>query len=242
MRHQTLVAIAIGMWFFGQPELARAQQGSAGSQRTPAEPPLQATTPAVSLPRLELFGGYVYSPELDEYKVGSEAGHGFAVALTVNLRKYFGLVIDADWQSWTFQGALDRIDLGAEVCSRPSPRRCGPIRGDQDISLLYLSLGPRVHLGTGAFTAFGLATTGIQYSRFSEQELAYILTAGGLEFDTLPDGTAGAWEFGFGGGADLTLGRRFAIRLLQVNYSLGGFGQGPGRHLRIKTGVVVKFE
>ncbi|MDH4065297.1 MAG: hypothetical protein OEW19_12935 [Acidobacteriota bacterium] len=227
MRHQALVAITIGTWLFGQPTRAYAQ----------------TTTSAASTPRVELFGGYVYSPELDEDKVGSEAGHGLAVSLTANLWRHLGLVVDADWQSWTVQGPLDRVDLGTVGCSGPTQsEHCGLIRGDQDILLLYLSFGPRVHLGTGAFTAFGLATTGIEYSRFSEQEIAHILTAGGVELDTLGESTAGAWEFDLGGGADLALGRRVAVRLVQVNYSLGGFGQGPGRQLRIKTGIVARFD
>jgi hypothetical protein len=49
------------------------------------------------------------------------------------------------------------------------------------------------------------------------------------------------WGFGFGAGTDFSITRRIGIRLVQVNYSLGGFGQGPGRQLRIKTGVVFKF-
>jgi len=53
--------------------------------------------------------------------------------------------------------------------------------------------------------------------------------------------SSGAWGFGVGCGADLSLGRRFSVRLIQVNYSLGGFGEGPNRKLRIKTGMVVKF-
>lgn len=53
--------------------------------------------------------------------------------------------------------------------------------------------------------------------------------------------SSGAWGFGFGGGADLSLGSHVGVRLIQVNYSLGGFGEGPGRKLRIKTGLLVKF-
>jgi hypothetical protein len=202
-----------------------------------------AVAPSPSPPRrVELFGGYTYSPELDEYKIGSEAGHGFAIALTVNLAKYVGLVVDADWQSWTDHGDLDRIDPATVGCSYPtSYAYCATYRGDQNVSLFYLSFGPRVHVRRGAFTAFGLAAGEIQRSWFSEQELAYVLTVGGVELDTLQASTAGAWGFGFGGGADLALGRRFAVRLLQVNYSLGGYGQGPGRQFRIKTGIVVRF-
>jgi hypothetical protein len=199
--------------------------------------------PVSTQPRIELFGGYTYSPEFDEYKTGSQAGHGVAVALTVNLRKYLGVVVDADWQSWTDRGDVDQIDPETVGCIAPtSYEYCATYRGDQDISLFYLSFGPRLHVRRGPFTAFGLAAVEVQRSRFSEQDLAYIRTAGGVELDTLPEDTAGAWGFGVGGGADLSLGRRFAVRMAQVNYSFGGFGQGPDRQLRIKAGVVVRFD
>lgn len=226
-------------------------------------------------PRFELFAGYLYSPELDEYKVGSEAGHGWAVALNVNLRRHLGVAIDVDGQSWTVRGDLDSVDLRTFQCTQVG-YGCG-LRGDERISLNYVAVGPRFHISPGRMTLFALADVEVQRSSYSEQDLARVGRADDAEFvrsisvrpqnigytrpylfDTwdrpleyygvnvvgrarMGKSSASAWGFGFGGGTDFSITRRISIRLVQVNYSLGGYGQGPGRQLRIKTGVVFKF-
>lgn len=57
----------------------------------------------------------------------------------------------------------------------------------------------------------------------------------------LGEGSGHAWGVGVGGGVDIALGQRVAFRLAQANYSLGAFGEGPDRRLRVKTGVVLRF-
>ena len=46
---------------------------------------------------------------------------------------------------------------------------------------------------------------------------------------------------GFGGGVDYSLTRRVTVRLVQINLALPFIGEGPGRNVRLKSGVVLKF-
>lgn len=245
---------------------------------TPASSQTVANGPTTQtravLPRYELFAGYSYLPDLDEYRASRAGGHGWSVALAVNLHKYWGLVVDADGQTWTSRGELAPAGFSSLTC----PRVAGcSLRGDEQIRLTYLSFGPRVQLRNGRFVAFALGAVEAQRSHYSELDLAYVGRADDLAFiafySTRPqaygsnrryifdmwDGplerhgdnvvararlaekSSAAWGFGFGGGADLTLTERIGVRLVQINYSLGGFGEGPGRKLRVKTGVVFRF-
>ena len=119
------------------------------------------------------------------------------------------------------------------------PRRRDFYSGDQSIRLTSLSLGPRVGVRLLRVHAFGSVTVDGQWSEYSAQE---IRDARNPETRTCCRGSASAWGLGFGGGADISLTRRVALRALQFNRSLGGFGEGPGRELRLKTGIVFKFD
>jgi hypothetical protein len=45
------------------------------------------------------------------------------------------------------------------------------------------------------------------------------------------------------GGVDVSLGERLAVRIIQINYNLFNMGgERPGQRLRVKTGVVFKFD
>jgi hypothetical protein len=186
--------------------------------------PSTGSSPSTGPPRVELFAGYSFLPETDSFVQSfSDAGHGVGASLSVNLRRSFGLVVDVDSHAWTVHGH------GSETF----------YRGDQRIRLTYLSFGPRFMMRAKRLSAFALGTVDLQWSDYSTQEI----------FDALhPDnrsccgGSASAWGFGFGAGADVGLTRRIAVRALQVNYTPGGFGEGPGRKLRLKTGVVFKFD
>jgi len=236
-------------------------------------PPAHAQA-ADDLPRVELFGGYSYLPNLDEYAEVKPA-HGWAIGLTVNFRRHFGVVIDLDSHTWTDPGSLTSVDFSQLQC--PLDAYGCLFRGDEGHSLRYFSIGPRAHIQKGRLTIFGLAAFEVQRTRYSEQDLARVGRADDLEFVArvsikpqnysytrpyvfntwdrplerhgdnvvararLAGSTAGAWGFGIGGGADVSLGELVGVRLVQINYSFGGYGEGPGRKLRIKTGIVFKF-
>lgn len=187
-----------------------------------------AAQPGASLstgpPHVELFAGYSFLPETDPVVQSfSDAGHGVAAAISINLRRSFGLVVDMDSHAWTVHGH------GSDTF----------YRGDQRIRLTYLSFGPRFVLRARRLSAFGLGTVDLQWSDYSTLE---IFDERHPENRSCCGGSASAWGFGFGGGADVGLTRRIAVRALQVNYSLGGFGEGPGRKLRLKTGIVFHFD
>jgi hypothetical protein len=174
-----------------------------------------ATTTASSnvVPDIDFFGGYMYSPELDEFKTGSQAGHGLAVAGAVNARRNLGFVVDVDRQSWSNSRSSERI------------------------TLLYVSLGPRIQFRVSRLSIFGMGTVDVQRSRFLTPTPVCSGNPPNLQCDT--ERSAGAFGFGVGAGADVWLHRLIAVRLTQINYSLGGFGEGPGRQFRIKAGVVI---
>ena len=175
-------------------------------------------------PRVELFGGYSFLPQTDPVVQSfSDAGHGVAAGISVNFRRSFGFLVDVDSHAWTVHGH------GSDTF----------YRGDQRIRLTYLSFGPRFTIRAKRLSAFGLGTVDLQWSDYSTQE---ILDALNPDNRSCCGGSASAWGFGFGGGTDVGLTRRMAVRALQVNYSLGGFGEGPGRKLRLKTGGVFKFD
>jgi hypothetical protein len=214
-----LMVLAVPKSVAAQP--GRPAPGAPGPQavQTPSTDSSLSTEPA----RVELFAGYSFLPETDRLAQSfSDAGHGVAASISVNLRRSFGLVVDVDSHAWTVHGH------GNETF----------YRGDQRVRLTYLSFGPRFTVRARRLSAFGSGTVDLQWSDYSTQE---ILDALHPDNRSCCGGSASAWGFGFGGGADVGLTRRIAVRALQVNYSLGGFGQGPGRKLRLKTGVVIRF-
>lgn len=186
----------------------------------PVQPPSTDSLLPAGPPRIELLAGYSFLPETDPLVQSfSDAGHGVGAGISVNLRRSFGFVVDVDSHAWT-------------VHQHGS-------RGDQRIRLTYVSSGPRFMIRATRLSAFGVGTVDLQWSDYSTQE---IIDALNPDDRSCCGGSASAWGFGFGGGADVGLTRRIAVRALQVNYSLGSFGEGPGRKLRLKTGVVFKFD
>lgn len=174
--------------------------------------------------RIELFAGYSHLPETrSSVQSFSDSGHGVAVSLSVELRQQVSLVVDFDTHAWTVHGH------GTETF----------FRGDQNIHLTYVSLGPRVGVRRGWFSAFALVSGDLQWSQFSEQT---IIRAGIPDRSCCAGSSSGAFGWGFGGGVDLNLTNRIAVRAFQVNYAPLAFGEGPGRKIRIKTGIVFKFD
>lgn len=179
--------------------------------------------PASHVSRIEIFGGYASLPETDSVvQEFSDAGQGVAAGANVALGKYIGLSVNFDTSSWTVHA---RNIEGTSI-------------GDQDIRLSYISVGPRFTARSKRFAFFGMPTLDYQWSRFSD---IAIITPEHPEA-IYPGSSANAWGFGVGGGTDLSVTKLIALRLIQMDYSFGGYGEGPGRNLRIKTGVVVRFK
>ena len=174
-------------------------------------------------PTVELFAGYCYLPETDALvRSFNDSGHGPAAGVNLNFHKYVGLAIDFDTSSWTVH-ARDIGDFSM---------------GQQRIRLSFLSIGPRFTWRSERFTLFGTPTLDYQRSQFSSMT---IVDPANLGNQIVPASNSNAWGLGLAGGIDLILTKHIALRLAQINYSLGGFGEGPGRRLRIKTGIVLGF-
>jgi len=142
--------------------------------------------------------------------------------VNLNFHKYVGLAIDFDTSSWTVH-ARDIGDFS---------------RGKQQIRLSFLSIGPRFIWRRERFILFGTPTMDYQRSQFSSMTIADPANPGN---QIVPASNSNAWGLGLAGGMDLILTKHIALRLAQINYSLGGLGEGPGRRLRIKTGIVLGF-
>jgi hypothetical protein len=215
-----LLMLVVPAWAWGQ---------SLGTSRAPdpqnVMPVSVDGTTATRSPRIELFAGYSQLPSPDKVKEFSDPGHGVGVSLDVNFSQHVGLVVDFDWHSWTI-----------------AARQMGDVsEGPLGIALTYYTVGPRFVVRTNRMAAFGLAAIEGQRSFYGTQSVVDGRIPTGPETATRERSSSAAWGVGFGGGADVSLSDRWAIRAIQVNYSLGGFGSGPGRKLRVKTGVVFKF-
>jgi hypothetical protein len=179
------------------------------------------SSPSTGPPRVELFAGYSYLPETDSYvRSFTDAGHGFGASAAFNLSKSFGFVADVDTHSWTVHGhPVQDVSFG-----------------DRRMRLTYASFGPRLAIRAKRVSTFGFVTFDWKGSHFSTMEYWW----NGTRYTT--DGnSARAWGPGFGAGVDIGLTKHIAVRALQVNCSLGGFGEGPGggRQLRLKFGLVL---
>lgn len=164
--------------------------------------------------RFDLFGGYSHV----------EPGHGVAASLDLNKSRHVGLAVDWDMHGWTYESR--RFPDGGYV-------------SEQEVVLLFLSVGPRfVVIRQGRISAFGTITLDVQNSR---RGALTIVNPAYPDYHGQSESRSSAWGLGVGGGADLDINERLAARIVQINYSLGGFGEGPGVQFRLKTGVVFKF-
>jgi hypothetical protein len=228
-----------GFFFGGIGAGAGALIGLAVGRGRPSPSVQSAQSVAITIPsetdfpHFELFGGYSLLPaiQLDEFSPDSDPGHGFASSLDVNLgkpfgpRSQFGIGVDVDYQSWTDHG----YDIGRFA------------RGDERISVLYVSIGPRfVVVRTRRLAAFWSVSVDALSSHYSGHTWSNRTL--GILNEMSPARSSGAWGPGMGGGVDVSVGERVAVRIAQVNYNLFNMGgERPGQRLRIKTGVVFTF-
>lgn len=224
---------AIGQTVTSQTNEPETQVGSPG--------PVNRVS-ATPTPRVEIFGGYSYLPAPNPPSA-MEAGHGVAFALDVNFGSHFGL----------------RADFDASVFARRAERAPDALGGyeltPEDITLYDYSIGPRSVQRWRRVSVFGAGLLEGQMSRWNGYSQVMpgatngagdvaCLVAGRPSLVlpcTVPGHTSRAWGLGIGGGLDARIRERFAIRVLQINYFLGGFGSGPDRKLRLKTGVMFSF-
>ncbi len=232
LQRSAVILMVIVVLLGAEGKIAGLSAAENGRQDTPG------VSAARDYPRVELFGGYSHLPERDSFiKPFADPGRGWGAGLNWNFRRSFGLFVDVDSHRWTLHER--RSSPGGFVLGSGS----GPLMGnefyigDQDLTLYYLSAGPRAVVRSDRFAVFGLAALEFQHSHSSEHKFADATST-----IVQPGGSSRAYGFGLGGGADVSLTSRVAIRAVQINYSLAAFGEGPGRKLRIKTGIVFKFD
>jgi peptidoglycan-associated lipoprotein len=164
---------------------------------------------------------------------------------------------------------VERMELGAEynfVDANAPPGRCGcfHMNGGAGWFAHYFSSSfalvgevGAVHAGhvNGSASDFTLTSflAGPRYSRhivsrvspFAEALLGGAHASGGLTpVASGLAGSANAFALGLGGGLDLELSRRWALRPLQLDYFLTRFNNGSNDHqnnLRVGVGMVYRF-
>jgi opacity protein-like surface antigen len=196
--------------------------GRLSLSRSSRMPRQQAGTPPHDAHKVELFAGYSYLPELDSFvKDFNDSGHGWGAGLSVNLGKHLDLLADFDAHSWTTHAR--------QICS-PSGVECADL-ADARTTVHSFSVGPRVVVPVKRATLFGLVGGHYQRNRYSES----------FPVGSQLSNHSKAFGLGLGGGMEFTVTRHLAVRVIQVNYSMLSFGEGPGRNLRLKSGLVLKL-
>jgi len=195
--------------------------------------PVFVLAQAPKVPDIEVFGGVSYL-NVAGYE-GREHFSNAATGVTMNVNKYFGLFGEAG------------LPIAGPSETFPSLIGGFPIRppftfGFRDSTKVSTALfGPRFSLRRERTTLFvhGLAGV-VRTTNKSEHSL---VTGIGLPVDPLSLSSSFAvhtFAYGFGGGVDVNVNHRFAIRVLQADY-LRARIEGTGNQLRLQSGVVVRF-
>jgi opacity protein-like surface antigen len=188
-------------------------------------------TPAMAqdeVPAVEVTGGYSFfhAAESDENL------HGWDASVTANVNDYFGI---------EFAGSGH---YGSDTF-RPSDRLGGGIPGlppviavDTDTQLYTFMAGPRVSFRGERVTPYVHGLVGGLHQRTDID-----VTIADPAFPLPPGRTSVSdTQFGLtvGGGVDINVSDRFAIRLIQADW-VPVFNDGISNNARISTGVVFRF-
>ena len=176
------------------------------------------TANAQTYPKAEIYG--TYSLLITDIDIlDDETIHGYGLGFQGNLNKYFGLVAE-------FNSNHGRSNGPFVVNGRT-------ING-VDTRVNSILFGPRVSLRTKPVTVFG----------------HYLIGPANSKLDEDPGSERSNTEFSqsFGGGIDINVTSRFAIRAGQFDYhaihsdaALNNGGSSWFRNFRYQAGVVFKF-
>jgi OmpA-OmpF porin, OOP family len=174
---------------------------------------------AQDYPKVEVFGGYSYFRMDTTTNFGAPSGtatlnmNGLDMNVAVNGNKWLGFVAD-------FGASYGTLDTSWEWESG--------VKSWADISNYSLMIGPRVTLHRGKITPFLQGLFGYSRGKFSEL---------GEDF------TASNLAMAFGGGVDISVNDRLAIRPAQVEYYTirGGQTGDFSDNLRYSAGFVLRF-
>ena len=174
---------------------------------------LPLTAMAQETPKVELFGGYSYFRTEDDRNL-----HGWNGSVAVNLNKWFGLVADV---SGHYDSQRFRL-LSSN----------GDIFSLEHFNRHQVLIGPRFSLRKSKrVTPFAHALFGIARDHQKITVSPFFQT---FEFSDT------GFAMAVGGGLDVEISRRLALRILQVDYSLThvNFTQ---HNARGSVGIVFRF-
>jgi len=182
-----------------------------------------------SYPRVELFMGYTYLRATPQLAAGNRMVYlnGGSTSVAFNLNRYVGLVGDF--------GGFNETRL--QLTTGNPPTALGSYEGVDDGTVFTFLVGPRISFRGHRITPFAQALFG--GIRASEE-----MNCQGCA-PILPKETSFALTAG--GGLDLRLRHRLAIRIIQAEYLRTNFedlttGNKAAQHdIRLSTGIVFRF-
>ena len=178
-------------------------------------------------PKVELFAGYSCAnlEGTGDTFAAREPAHGWAVSISVNFHKYFGLIAD-------FAGQYGDGDIPRgwpAIVPSPPPTRLPEL----NFSTYQFLFGPRFTARSERVTGFAHALFGAFHTKVSSFSADGITVRGKSELDS---------AMGFGGGLDVNAGKRLAIRVFQVDYIPVRWGRAFWlQNVRAQAGIVHKF-
>lgn len=177
---------------------------------------------AQQFPRSELFGGFSYSnfnlgPQTPVFAPTGHNYYGGDVTLSVNPKRYLRLLLfDLGWQR------------GHSVFS-------------EGIGNAQVLFGPQFVLRRPRMSAFAHALVGLTNTHVGGCGLGTPSCETGPLPNNVRHDNRTNFALGFGGGVDLNLRRRFAVRLVQADYIPARLDGQWKNNFRISTGVVLRF-
>ncbi|HXG92155.1 MAG TPA: outer membrane beta-barrel protein [Blastocatellia bacterium] len=185
---------------------------------------LPLTAKAQEQPRAEVFGGYSFF-----HTDGGGNLHGWNASVAGNLNKWFGVVAD-------FSG-----HYGSESFQAVPPEAVGPfpplprLATSIDSNLHLFLAGPRLsYREHDRLIPFGHLLLGVARSHVDGK-------FEGSTFIVRFNDTSTAFSMALGGGLDVKLSGRVALRLIQADYLLTRFNDNTQHNARISVGVVFRF-
>ncbi len=174
-------------------------------------------------PKVEVFGGYSYlradiQPSGGDFG-GGENLNGFHAQLSGNIKRNFSIAgdISGHYKSFTPEAAVPGISIT-----------------DARASIYNFLAGPQVKARRGRVTPFAEALFGVARARVSA---------------TIDDINAGRtslsdsetkFAYALGGGLDINVSERIAIRAIHADYLRTRFGDEHQNNLRLSFGIVFK--
>ena len=181
---------------------------------------LPGTLAAQDVPKIEIFGGYSHFSMPSGFSTGDYACttekaslNGWNATATVNFSRWIGM--DADFGG--YYGNARAVNM-----HRPNP----PYDFKQDFNVHTYLFGPRLSY------------------RGNHRIAPYIHALfGKAVLDRVPvsNTSKSSFVWAFGGGFDIRVDRRVAIRAIQADYIGSRLGISGENNLRLSTGAVLRF-